>query len=276
MILGAISNSWKLQLPNHDLKELIKDVHTRGAGHIELRQSCMGVYETGAGNNWQPQIQKLAALAGSFPKISFSLAIEWSCLSLPTDRGMDLFRSALRAAVALSAKAPHLRLVDWTRFDVSWRKENEVSPIAIRQTAALTHRASDHGVTLSIENIGQTIAGLTLLVQMVRDRLPRDEGMYLGICPDPTNQLPLYPDTDPVAEIENTPPDILKIVHFKQTRGRTPHPTIAAGDSDCLRQLDVLRRIDYRGTIVMEIPAHERVMENLSESYRFLGFLGTG
>ena len=270
MILGAISNSWKLQLSNHDLKKLVQDAQMCGARQIELRQTCMGAYETGEGDAWRPALPKLAELAGAFPGLSFNLAIEWSCLSRETDPRGEQFRSALQAAKVLNANVPQLRLVDRTSYDVAWSDERQVPAMALEQLAGLTREMSRQGVVLSIENVGQTIAGMTLLVRMVRDRLPKNTGKFLGICPDPANQLPRYPDSDPVAEIESAPPDFLKIVHFKQTRSGKPHPTIGSGDVDCLRQMRVLRKAGYRGAIVMEIPPHERVMENLSASFAYL------
>jgi sugar phosphate isomerase/epimerase len=270
MVLGAISNSWKLQLSSIDLEKLVQDAQTQGAVHIELRQTYMGGYETGAGDTWRPAIQKLAEMAKSFPGLSFNLAIEWPCISMESDPQDEQFQAALQAAKVLDPNAPHLRLVDRTLFDTAWTAEGQVPEIALRQTAGLTREASQQGVVLSIENVGQTIAAITLLVRMVRNRLPKDEGRFVGICPDPANQLPRYPQSDPVAEIESTPPDFLKIVHFKQTRDGKPHPTIDLGDVDCLRQMRVLKKIGYRGAIVMEIPPHDSVMENLSVSFAYL------
>ena len=270
MILGAISNSWKLQLANHDLKVLVQEVKARGAGHIELRQSFLGDYVTGAGNAWRPSIQKLAALASDFPGLSFNLAIELPCLSTESNPQAEQFQAALDAAKVLDANAPQLRLVDRTPFDAAWTAEGQVPAMALQQLSRLTQEASQQGVILSIENVGQTIAAMTMLVRMVRNRLHRDAGRFLGICPDPANQLPRFPNSDPVAEIESTPTDFLKIVHFKQIRGGKPHPTIDAGDVDCLRQMRVLKKIGYAGAIVMEIPPHERVMENLSASFAYL------
>lgn len=270
MILGAISNSWKLQLQNQGLKELVQEARTRGAHHIELRQTCMGAYETGVGAAWRPEVQKLAELAGAFTDLSFNLAMEWPCFAAEGDPDDELFQSALQAVKALDADAPHLRLVDRTVFDAAWLDAGLVPSAAIEQTAGLMRAASQKGVTLSIENVGQTIAGMTLLIRMVRERLPENAGRFLGICPDPANQLPRFPDSDPVAEIESTPLDFLKVVHFKQTRGGKPHPTIESGDVDCLRQMRVLRKIGYQGAIVLEIPPHQRVMENLSAGFDYL------
>jgi sugar phosphate isomerase/epimerase len=270
MILGAISNSWKLQLSNHDLKKLVQDAHMCGARQIELRQTCMGDYETGDGEDWRPATQKLAEMARGFPQLSFNLAIEWSCLSTETDPRGEQFQSAIQAARVLNANAPQLRIVDRTSYEAAWTDERQVPAMALQQVTDLTRETSRQGVVLSIENVGQTIAGMTVLVRMVRARLSKTAGSFLGICPDPANQLPRFPNSDPVAEMALTPPDFLKIVHFKQTRGGKPHPTIDSGDVDCLRQMSMLKKIGYRGAIVMEIPPHERVMENLSASFAYL------
>lgn len=271
MILGAISNSWKLQLAHHDLKELVHEAQSRGARHIELRQTCMGDYEAGQGEAWRPVMPRLRDLVAAFPGMTFNLAIEWPCLSREKDPKGEQFQSALEAAKVLDATAPHLRLVDRTSYDVAWTNERQVPSIALQQVSSLTREAARQGVTLSIENLGQTIAGMALLVRMVRDRLPEDMGRSLGICPDPANQLPRYPESDPVAEIEATPLGYLKIVHFKQTRNGKPHPTIDSGDVDCLRQMRVLRKIGYTGAIVIEIPPHDRALGNLSASFKYLG-----
>jgi sugar phosphate isomerase/epimerase len=270
MILGAISNSWKLQLSSNDLKKLVQDAQMRGAVHIELRQTCMGDYETGVGDAWRPAIQKLTEMAKGFPGLSFNLAIEWPCISMESDPQGEQFQAALQTAKVLDPNAPHLRLVDRTPFDTAWTAEGQVPVMALQQTAGLTREASQQGVVLSIENVGQTIAAMTLLVRMLRNRLPKNEGRFLGVCPDPANQLLRYPKSDPVAEIESTPPDFLKIVHFKQTRDGKPHPTIDSGDVDCLRQMHVLKKIGYRGAVVMELPPHDSVMENLSVSFAYL------
>ena len=125
MILGAISNSWKLQLSSNDLEKLVQEAQSRGAFHIELRQTCMGDCETGTGHAWRPVFQKLAEVAKSFPGLSFNLAIEWPCLSVESDPKNELFQAALQAAKVLAPNAPHLRLVDGAgtpdRSTRSWR-----------------------------------------------------------------------------------------------------------------------------------------------------------
>ena len=51
MIFGAITNSWRQQLVGQDLTVLVQEAQTRGARHIELRQTCLGQYEHGGENS---------------------------------------------------------------------------------------------------------------------------------------------------------------------------------------------------------------------------------
>ena len=54
MIPGAITNSWRLQLADQDLGTLIQEARSRGARHVELRQTCLGDCEAGEGTEWRP------------------------------------------------------------------------------------------------------------------------------------------------------------------------------------------------------------------------------
>ena len=59
MIYGAITNSWREQLPSHTVKELVGEAMERGAKHIELRQTCLGECEEGDGDDWRPNLDEL-------------------------------------------------------------------------------------------------------------------------------------------------------------------------------------------------------------------------
>ena len=85
MIFGAITNSWRLQLDGEDLAVLVKEAQTRGARHIELRQTCLGQCESGEGEHWRPVLSRLEALVQAFPGLSFDLAMAWPCLTSTTD-----------------------------------------------------------------------------------------------------------------------------------------------------------------------------------------------
>ena len=71
MIFGAITNSWRQQLDGQDLALLVQEAQTRGARHIELRQTCLGQYEHGEGEHWRPVLSRLASLVQAFPALTF-------------------------------------------------------------------------------------------------------------------------------------------------------------------------------------------------------------
>lgn len=269
MKLGAITNSWREHLESESIESLVGQAAERGAMHIELRQTCLGSCEMGEGDDWQPNIDRLKALVAQHPNMSFNLAVAYPCLSQDAQPKSPLFQSMLDAAVAVSPNAPHLRMVDPARFDSIWETPEDI-PGTAKSISILVQEAAGLGVTLSMENSGQPIRSLAMLVQAVRDVLPAEQGMMLGLCPDPTNQLRIDAGSDPVGEVEALPLDMIKTIHFKQTRGGEAIPTVDSGDVDCLRQLKALRDKGYEGAAIMEIPPHEDVFENLSVSFEYI------
>ena len=269
MKLGAITNSWREHLARESIESLVGQAAERGAMHVEMRQTCLGNCETGEGDDWRPDIDGLKALVAQHPDMSFNLAVAYPCLSEEAQPKSALFQSMLDAAVAVSPDAPHLRMVDPARFDSLWETREDI-PASAMSIGALVQEAAGRGVTLSMENSGQPIRSLAMLVGAVRDALPEGEGMMLGLCPDPTNQLRIDAGSDPVGEVEALPVDMIKTIHFKQTREGEAIPTVDTGDVDCLRQLKALREKGYSGPAIMEIPPHEDVFENLSASFAYL------
>ena len=134
----------------------------------------------------------------------------------------------------------------------------------------MTREASRRGVTLSMENSGQPIRSMAMLVSQARASLSTEDGKRLGLCPDPTNQLRRFPDSDPLDELGALTPDMLKIVHMKQSRDGKAHPTLDTGDLDCQRMLEVLEEKNYQGPVIMEIPTNPQAMDNLSASFSYL------
>jgi sugar phosphate isomerase/epimerase len=269
MIFGAISNSWRLQLDQQDLAELVKQAQARGSRHVELRQTCLGAYEQGEGEDWRPVLPKMQSLVDGFPDLTFDLAMAMPCLSQRIDPRGGYFQAALEGARTVGGSSPHLRTVDPGAFDQVWEKPADIPETALG-LVELTREAARQGVILSMENSAQPIRSMALLVSEVRSRLPEAEGRFLGLCPDPTNQLRRFPDTDPIAELDLLPLDMIKIVHFKQARDGKAHPTVDAGDLDCISMLRVLENKGYRGPAIMEIPSHEDVFDNLAASFGYL------
>ena len=165
--------------------------------------------------------------------------------------------------------SPHLRLVDPSPFERPWEHATDLPPEAV-SVSELAREAARQGVTLSMENSGQPLRSMALLVSEARSLLSHEDGSYLGLCPDPTNQLRRFPDSDPLEELEALPLDMIKIVHFKQARDGKPHPTVDTGDIDCGEMLRRLETKGYIGAAIMEIPPDPDVFENLAASFDFL------
>ena len=269
MKFGAITNSWRNLLDDRDLTSLVDEAKSKGAKHIELRQTCLGDCETGEGADWRPVLTELSSLIGKFPDLSFDLAMALPCLTQKPDPAGEQFQAALDAAKLVGRDTPHLRVVDPNPNEGTWQNSADVSEAAT-SVAALAEEAARQGVIFSMENSGQPIRSMALLVEEVRSRLSPQEGSYLGLCPDPTNQLRRFPETDPLAELDALPLDMLKIVHFKQARDGKPHPTVDTGDLDCAQMLKVLEDKGYQGPAIMEIPPDQQVLDNLAASFAFL------
>ncbi|MYC31498.1 MAG: sugar phosphate isomerase/epimerase [Chloroflexi bacterium] len=269
MIFGAITNSWRNHLAEQGLAELIAEAEARGSGHVELRQTCLGDCESGQGDDWRPNLPGLQSITDQFPALQFDLAMALPCLSGGVDPKGEQFQMALQAAKIVGREAPHLRLVDPDAAEAAWQSAGDIPESAL-DLANLAREAAAQGVTLSLENSGQPIGSMALLVEECRKRLSPQEGTYLGLCPDPTNQLRRFPGTDPLGDLDALPLDMLKIVHFKQARNGDPHPSVDTGDLDCGEMLRLLEAKNYQGPAIMEIPPHPDVFENLSHSYEFL------
>lgn len=269
MIFGAITNSWRNHLEEQDLEDLIAEAESRGSRHIELRQTCLGSCESGQGDEWRPNLDGLQAIVDRFAKLQFDLAMALPCLTQDVDPAGEQFQMALAGAKIVGRETPHLRLVDPNPMEGTWDSAGDIPQQSLK-LADLAREAARQGVILSLENSGQTIAGMGLLVEECRKSLSEEEGAYLGLCPDPTNQLRRFPDSDPLGDLNALPLDMLKIVHFKQSRNGDPHVSVDTGDLDCGEMLRLLESKDYQGPAIMEIPPHPEVFENLSASYDFL------
>jgi sugar phosphate isomerase/epimerase len=269
MIFGAITNSWRLQLQTTDLKDLVAKAEAYGARHIELRQTCLGDYETGEGDEWRPAVSRLRTLVDASPGLGFNLAMAWPCLTRKSDPLGDAFQAALEGAKAVGGSEPHLRLVDPASFEARWESPDDIPDEALA-VSELAAEAARQGVVLSIENSWLPIDNMAMLVDMARDRMEPGESRYLGLCSDPINQLRGHPDTDPLEDLADVPPDVNKIVHFKQSRAGKPYHSVDTGDLDCGRMLDILEDQGFDGPAIMEIPSDANVFDNLKASFAFL------
>lgn len=269
MIFGAITNSWREQLPSHTVKELVGAAVEKGAKHIELRQTCLGECEEGVGENWRPKFDQLQDLVQAYPGLTFDLAMALPCLTQSIDPHGELFQAALTGAKLVGGSQPHLRVVDPSPLDGPWSAPGDIPQEALGLAGLITEAALQC-VIMSMENSSLPIRNMAMLVEQVRSMVDAEVGSGFGLCPDPTNQLRRFPDSDPLAELEALPLDMIKIVHFKQLRGGETHPSVDAGDLDCLRMRDILDAKGYAGAAIMEIPPNSAVFDHLESSFKYL------
>ena len=270
MILGAITNSWAQQLMDTDLPRLVERARRRGAQHVELRQSYLGQYETGAGDDWRPATEKMVRLVRTFPLLTFNLAIAYPCLTTPADPLSPVFQASLEAAKVLGSSGnPRLRMVDPARFDAPWEGADDLPQDALG-VADLARESARQGVSLFIENSGQPIRSMDLLVREARARLAPEEAGYLGLCVDAANSLRCDPSSDPVAEMERVAGNAILMVHFKQTRDGRPHASVDEGDLDFRSQMTVMEAKGYDGPVVLEIPPGQGVFDSFVDSVQYL------
>ncbi|MDA0263238.1 MAG: TIM barrel protein [Chloroflexi bacterium] len=269
MIFGAITNSWREQLPLRSVKELVGEAVHRGAKHIELRQTCLGECEDGAGEDWRPNLAQLREVVEAYPDLTFDLAMALPCLTEKIDPHGDRFQAALAGAKLVGGEQPHLRVVDPSPIEPAWSSPSDIPEEALG-LAGLATEAARQGVIMSMENSSLPIRSMAMLVEQVRGMVPEPTGLALGLCPDPTNQLRRFPGSDPLAELDALPLDMIKIVHFKQLRGGETYTSVDEGDLDCLRMRDILDAKGYIGAAIMEIPSDVAVFDNLEASFRYL------
>ena len=181
----------------------------------------------------------------------------------------EAWQAAIAGAKLVGGDSPQLRIVDPSPFEKAWESPDDI-PEAAWGLAGLATEAARQGVILSMENSGQPIGSMAMLVEAVRQRMPSEYRDFLGLCPDPTNQLRRFPDSAPLEDLEALPLDMLKIVHFKQMRSGDALPTVDDGDLDCLKMRDILEAKGYEGAAIMEIPPHVAVFENLEASFSYL------
>ena len=211
---------------------------------------------------------QLHELVRAYPDLTFDLAMALPCLSQNINPQGEMFQAALAGAKLVGGSQPHLRVVDPAPIDGLWESPSDIPKEALG-LAALSTEAARQGVVMSIENSSLPIRNMAMLVEHVRSMAPQ-AGQNLGLCPDPTNQLRRFPDSDPLAELEALPLDMIKIVHFKQMRGGKTHPDVDEGDLDCLRMRDILDAKGYTGAAIMEIPSDAGVFDNLEASFQYL------
>ncbi len=271
MHLGLVSNCWRVQLESGiPLETLIAEAARRGCRAVELRQTCLGSFESGSDH--LPNAERLSTLPEEFPGVRFNVAICVPFLDpkmTPDDR---VFAAGKWAAQAVCGEnPPHLRLVDLTTD--GQRLADIPFDVVSQSIARLVESLAAIDGVLSVENSRQPwqpfreiMAGTHKLLGLDSDRL--------RLCYDPCNLLFPGDDVDPTAVTASLSADELSMVHFKQRLGGRIQNVVCDGDIDWQRQLAALKQIGYVGPCLFEVESDEDLWELLHESIEYLGRLG--
>lgn len=263
MHTGLVSNCWHHQLAaGQELDHLIAEADRRGLRIIELRQGCMGSYESGKPGI--PNASMLSELPRRFPNMSFNIAMSVPFLRPLAATDSAVLEAGRRAAVAVSgANRPHLRLVDLkSPFEVDRDR-------AHRNLLDLAQSMKSCDGMLSIEHSLQEWNGLLQAFRSVRATLGEQKNQ-LRFCFDPCN-LKMIEDTIDIASAANCLSlDEISMIHIKQCRHQCVLPDVSAGSVDWQTVGDVLNRKAYRGPMLFEIASTSDIWAQISASVNYL------
>lgn len=271
MQLGLVSNCWKKQLDSGvHLDELIGEAAERRLSVIELRQTCLGLYETQ--DDFVPQAGLLSKLAVSFPQLQFNIAINVPFLSAGFTVNEPLFQAAVQSAFAVSGEnTPHLRLVDLSTTNEQLGP-NDV-PFAAKTIAQLAEPLAQLDGVLSIEQSRQSWPRFYDVFRTARQNLGA-EANRLKLCYDPCNLLTPNDGTDPDAVTTALESNEISLLHFKQRHDGAVLDVVANGDVNWQNQLLAVRNINYAGPALFEIASTELIWQRIHESIDYLARFG--
>ncbi|MEX2287561.1 MAG: sugar phosphate isomerase/epimerase [Planctomycetaceae bacterium] len=265
--LGLVSNCWRTQLARGEsLDDLSAAAVRHGFRAIELRQGCLGEYESG--DPPLPHAADLLSLADRFPQMRFSMAVEIPFSNGRTSPADPVFVAGQLAAKAVAGRlSPHLRLVDLAT-DAADLGADAIERVG-SALAGLVRKLADIDGVLSVENARQSWSAFRSVFQSARRQLGA-EGARLKLCYDPVNLLLSGEAIDPVAVTASLSPDEISMVHFKQRCDGRISPAVCDGDVDWRAQLAALRKIGYRGLYLFEVASHKNLWEFLTGSHEYL------
>ena len=260
---GIVSNCFRTQLTSGvSLTDLIAEAVAKGYRVIELRQTCLGEFETG--DELLPLPESMTVLSESFPGVRFDVAIAVPFLQDGFSINDEVFNAGKWAAHAVAGEyAPHLRLVDLSTNSIA------DSPQTVGcQIAQLTRAMIELDGILSVEHSLQPWTEFRAAFDAARGELGPDDDR-LRLCYDPCNLLFPGDGVDPAEITASLKPAELSMVHAKQRSGG-PLTTVADGDIDWKAQAAALKQIGYGGPILFEIEPHADIWSHLELSRRYL------
>lgn len=268
---GIVSNCWKHQLETGQaLESLIDQAEQRGFRAIELRQGCLGEYESAAAeaHSSLSARDRLAGLSRPFPAIEFNLAVSLPVFGRFAAQDNPSVLNALQAAIALARDgAPHFRIVD---TETRTRQLDDLAmDQAARAVCELTRELAAVGGRLSIEHAYQAWPVFWSTILKART-LAGTDAAQLRVCLDPCNLLLTEPPESVLPIVDAVAVDGISMIHAKQRRNGQIQPDVAGGDLDWHRLLRLFDEKQYTGLWLFEVAPHPDVWDHLDRSIQFL------
>lgn len=264
---GIVSNCWRRQLADGDaLDDLLEEAVRRGYRSVELRQGCLGAYETQGSH--VPRADSLARLPSRFSSLRHTIAVACPFLSGRLRPESDLFRAACAGATAVAGpRSPLLRLVD-PQTSTEELLASEVEAVADHLAALVAPLAEVDGV-LAVEAAMQSWDAFRSVFDAARKVLGSND-WRLQLCHDPCNLVAAnrVADVEPVTA--RLDPLDVAMVHLKQRVGEQPQTVLCPGDVDWSGQVAALNSIGYDGPRLFEVEPHLEIWDSLGESVRYL------
>jgi len=268
MLPGIVSNCWRVQLDaGVPLDDLLAEASGRDYRAVELRQTCLGLYETQ--DDHLPIAERLQDLPSRFPGIRFNIAIDVPFLTAPFDRHDSVFVTGCRAAEALAGESdPHLRLVDLSTSaeEIDRSDAEQIGASVVNLVEALMEI---DGV-LSIEQSRQAWDPFRRVWDTARSLLGTNADR-LRLCYDPCNlllsdRMISGHEIDPNQVTASLSAEAISMVHLKQRRGGQVCTDVRVGEIDWPQQIAIFRQIGFDGPALFEVAPHQSVWESLQES----------
>lgn len=263
MLLGLVSNCWQLQLDDGaSLPELISEAERRHIKTVELRQGCLGAFESA--DVCAPIAERLEILPRRFPTMTFNLALNVPILNVLSASHHAMLEAGRRAAVALAGdRPPHLRLVDLgTSFSFDQSQ-------AIANLHELTTAMHGLGGILSVEHSLQNWNDFLAVFRTARSSSDACS-QSLKLCFDPCNLNLLQPELDLVSITGTLAPHEISMLHLKQADNGTISPGLEHGDLDWSIILRAARDIGYDGPFLLETAPTSNIWQHTETNTEFV------
>ncbi|MCH2203089.1 MAG: sugar phosphate isomerase/epimerase [Fuerstiella sp.] len=266
MISGLVSNCWQQQLQaDMPIENLIQEAVERGYKAVELRQTCLGEFESGP--ECTPDAIALSNFPKLFPTVRFNIAMGLPIFSTTLTPDIRLFQIGLEAALAVSGQfTPQLRLVDLTT-QFTEQSTSKIQSI-VESMSQLADAATRSGVVLSAENSIQPWSQFRRIME--QQRISHQNGSQIQLCYDAANLLLQPEEVDPDSITRSLRSTEISMVHFKQRGNGRFLESVRDGDINWTDQLAALVHINFDGPALFEIESSPAIWRSLDTSREYL------